>query len=258
MYALLLAKAVLPVLGPCFSLSALGVCTGPVVSYVSCAHTHPCQASHPKFAHVQSIDMQINPGNAATYRKTTKIQQNKRNCRMCGRSAHRQLDGFGWHGLQIRASTVLDVECLLLVAFPSPSVMLMQVHKSCRKVLRRARIPSTLASQRKQSQKTRCVFKSNRKFCCMFHREIARKSLKNDANKLGTPDLCLPRCVYGLTLYLGNSRSWGKVSGGYPSPSSSQGICRAAGQTLCVSTRPPCLRRGALPDTSPIPRHTSG
>ena len=27
-----------------------------------------------------------------------------------------------------------------------------------------------------------------------------------------------PMCVYGLTLYLGNSPSWGKVSGGYPLP----------------------------------------
>ena len=48
-----------------------------------------------------------------------------------------------------------------------------------------------------------------------------------------------PMCVYGLTLYLVKPPSWGNVSGGCPSPSSfSQGICRAAGQTLCVSTSP--------------------
>ena len=54
---------------------------------------------------------------------------------------------------------------------------------------------------------------------------------------LGTPKpVFTPMRVYGVALYLVKPPSWGKVSGGHPSPSSSsQGICRVAGQKLCVS-----------------------
>ena len=54
------------------------------------------------------------------------------------------------------------------------------------------------------------------------------------------PGLCLPRCVFTrLTLHLVKPPSRAMYLVDAPPPSSlSQGICRTAGQTLCVSTRP--------------------